>query len=1079
MAVTKNDYSYSPSVNIIRDKGANIKYVNTYNGQRAFEQILHAAPAGTRSFSLVGAYGTGKSTFLWALAEACSGKEEYFQDFDYLLKGYPRFELLDFVGDFSSITEAFALALKCEKSKIIENLSLYADQLNAKKTSLIIRIDEFGKHLEFSAKTNPEEEFYFLQRLAELVNDPKRNLLLITTLHQDFTAYAYQLSERQRNEWQKVKGRFKEITFNEPPEQLLLLAAARLAEISFDINESLLNELLSTIGTAKAFPLTDYFNVSVAKKLAPLEILAGSVLTLALQRYGQNERSLFSFIEGKDYKGLDQFLQNPDANLYSLVHVCDYLLYHYYNQLIAKENPDFRAWRLIRECLEVVEGQFEGVELNEARQLVKLIGLLNLFGKASVEITDEFLNQYARLVLNQQQTKSAIRQLAEKKVIRFREHNNRYILFEGTDVDIEYAIDEAGNIVGNAINVSRLLNEYFKFPVLLAKSYQINIGTPRYFEIKVSDEPINEVAKDEKDGFVNLIFSSVLKEEDIRIHSERSEEAILYVHFRDIIRIREEITQIEKIKQAKRKYNDDKVARQEFDQILNHHQNILRYLVLDKFYTADPRYVSFFFRGQKVDEINNRRTLNRYLSVVAANVYPDTPHFLNEMVNKTKLSTAIIGARKNLLTRLIENNDEENLGFQANQFPPEKTIYQALIKANGFHKEIDGTWQLSDPSQGSFDEVWRSFETFLDNARYAKLSLQEFVDTLLAKPYKLKSGLVDFLLPICLLIRQSDFALFNQNSFIPKLSADVLDLIVKKPSDYALKSFSASGIHLSVFNKYKGLLNQKEEDRPSQKGFIEIIRPFLAFYNDLTPYSQQTKKIPKEAIALRYAISESEDPEKTFFEDFPQALGYSLSELDKDQTKLEVYFNNLRDAIREIRASYQNLLNRYELFVLEEIIGETDIVFNDWKIILQKRFKSIKSYIVPSHLRVFLQRLQSNIDDRDTWLSSLANAVIGKQLEEINDADELTLFFKFRTWVHELDNYVDIQKQVVEDELQQAVRVEITTLDNGVLKQVMKMPKSKEKEIKKIEDRMNKELTDDKNLNIFILTRMLNDLIKE
>ncbi|RZK60452.1 MAG: hypothetical protein EOO91_01415 [Pedobacter sp.] len=1079
MVSIKQDYSFSPSVNIIRDKGKQLKYIATANGQRAFEQIVTLAPVGTRSFSLIGAYGSGKSTFLWALAETANSNKVYFEGFDYLLKGYPKIELLDFVGEFSSITEAFSNALKCDISKVVTSLGEYANRLKKEEVSLIIRIDEFGKYLEFAAKTNPDKEFYFLQQLAELANDQQRNIILITTLHQDFAAYAYQLSDRQRNEWQKVKGRFKEITFNEPSEQLLLLAADRLEEIPFDVDDQLLSNLLNLITEAKAFPLKDYFSLVIAKKLAPIEILAGSVLTLALQRYGQNERSLFSFIEGKDYRGLDQFVKAPDAKLYNLVNVCDYLLYHYYNQLIVKENPDFRAWRLIRENLEVVEGLFDGAELMEARQLIKIIGLLNIFGKASIQIDKAFLVEYCNLVLSQKHIQKVLARLEDKKVIRFREHNQKYILFEGTDVDIEYAIDEAGNIIGNVINVSRLLNEYFKFPILTAKSYQINVGTPRYFEIKISDEPINELAKGERDGFINLIFSTVLTEEEIKQYSKKNTEATLYVFFKNIKRIQEEITLIEKVKQAKLKYNDDKVARHEFDQILNHHQNILRYLVLDRFYTADPAYVSFFFGGDKVGSIINRRTLNSYLSHIAVAVYPSTPHFLNEMVNKTRLSTAIISARKNLLNRLVDNVVVADLGFSSQQFPPEKTIYQSLLKANGFHTEVGGIWQLNDPKQGSFDEVWRNFELFLDNARYVKLSLQEFVDTLLAKPFKLKAGLVDFLLPICLLVRQSDFALFNKNSFIPKLSGDLLDLIIKKPSDYALKSFSATGIHLSVFNKYRGLLNQKEELKPSNKGFIEIIRPFLAFYEDLSPYGQQTKKITKEAIALRYAISESEDPEKTFFEDFPQALGYTLVELDKDQQKLEQYFNKLRATITEIRTSYQNLLARYELFILEEIIGETDISFKDWKALLQKRFKTIKSYIVPSHLKVFLQRLQSNIDDRDTWLSSLAHAIVNKQLEEISDADELTLFFKFRTWVHELDNYADLQKQVTEDQLQQSVRVEITTLDSGVIKQVMTVPKSKEKEIRKVEDRMNKELTDDKNLNIFILTRMLNDLIKE
>ena len=98
----------------------------------------------------------------------------------------------------------------------------------------MIVVDEFGKVLEHAAKNNPEQELYFMQKLAEFVNVPSRQILLLTTLHQNFSSYARGLSEAQRNEWTKVKGRFKEIPFVEPIEQLLFLASQQLQKESID-----------------------------------------------------------------------------------------------------------------------------------------------------------------------------------------------------------------------------------------------------------------------------------------------------------------------------------------------------------------------------------------------------------------------------------------------------------------------------------------------------------------------------------------------------------------------------------------------------------------------------------------------------------------------------------------------------------------------------------------------------------------------------------------------------------------------------------------------------------------------------
>lgn len=97
--------------------------------------------------------------------------------------------------------------------------------LGKRNSLLFIVIDEFGKFLEYASKYNPEKELYFLQQLAEFCNNPKHRIVLLTTVHQSFESYAYSLSPSQKQEWIKVKGRFRELTFNEPVEQLLFLAA--------------------------------------------------------------------------------------------------------------------------------------------------------------------------------------------------------------------------------------------------------------------------------------------------------------------------------------------------------------------------------------------------------------------------------------------------------------------------------------------------------------------------------------------------------------------------------------------------------------------------------------------------------------------------------------------------------------------------------------------------------------------------------------------------------------------------------------------------------------------------------------
>ena len=116
------------------------------------------------------------------------------------------------------------------------------------------------------------KELYFIQQLAEFTNNPDNNIILLTTVHQNFDAYAIHLQSSQRQEWTKVKGRFKEITFNEPVEQLLFLASEHKEEKqSIHKKENTVSELVELLTVSKAFNTNEDYIKAIAKKLYPLD----------------------------------------------------------------------------------------------------------------------------------------------------------------------------------------------------------------------------------------------------------------------------------------------------------------------------------------------------------------------------------------------------------------------------------------------------------------------------------------------------------------------------------------------------------------------------------------------------------------------------------------------------------------------------------------------------------------------------------------------------------------------------------------------------------------------------------------
>ena len=1069
---------FTTSTNIIRDSAREINYIPTPNANRVVNQIANDFKKGIRSFNIIGSYGTGKSSFLWALQQSLQGKKRFF---NFNLLQAPKVEIINFIGEFKSITNEFADYFEVTQNKnqfqnILSEVFNRYHALGKKNPLLILVIDEFGKFLEYASQHSPEKELYFIQQLSEFANNPDHNIILLTTVHQNFDAYAFGLSNAQKQEWTKVKGRFREITFNEPVEQLLFLAAEHLKQSNKDRKtESEIKSALSIAKKSRAFNINADYATEVSAKLFPLELIAANILTLSLQKYGQNERSLFSFLESTDHTGINSFDKRTNP-FYNASCVYDYLTFNFYSYINSRYNPDFAAWAVIKNSLEEVERVFD-TDYAEYAKILKTIGLLNITAAAGSDLGKDFLVRYATTCLGVKNAENLIENLENRKIILYRTYNKRFMLFEGTDLDISSALIEAGNKVSEISDVSTLLNRYYQLPPVMAKSYSYLNGTPRLFEFKISENPISEIPQEEIDGFINLIFNEKLSLNEVKKHSATEDEAIIYGFYQNSKTIKNLLFEIEKTRKVIEENDHDKAAVKELNNILFHQQNLLNHYILNNLYSKKSDLI-WIYKGAEV-KINSKKNFNKLLSQICLEVYPKTPTFKNELVNKNKISSSIHTAKKNYLRALVDSWNKPDLGFPGDKFPPEKTIYLTLLKEQGislYADEINFTTQVSNKS--SFKHLWKYSNDFLNSAKKSKRKISEFSEPLTRKPFKLKQGLIDFWIPSFLFIKRDDFALFSENGYIPYITDEVLELIIKYPEDYEIKTFDIEGVKLDIFNSYRVFLNQNSKQKLDNQTFIETIKPFLTFHKGLSEYSKNTSRLKKETLAIRNAIANSRDPEKSFFEDFPIALGFNIDGLQKSKEKLQNYINKLQDAIRELRTSYDSLLNRFEDFILEEYIGEK-LEFEEYKVKLQSRFKKLKKHLCLPHQKTFIQRLDSQLDDKKAWLSSIAQSVIGKPLETIKDEEEILLYDRFKTVIHELDNLTNISQADTDEEKEDILGIEMSSFVDGINKSLIRLPKSKRHEVNNIENLIKSKLSKDKTLNIAALANILKDLLQK
>ena len=1059
---------YTPSINIAQTAFTPESYIITQNALGVVGNIVDSFNAGVHSFNIIGSYGTGKSNFILALEHGLQKGSKLITNKGQF-NGFARIHFEKIVGDYASLQKVLTEHLFPTEASdnLFENLRRYFQKAARKEQFVVLVIDEFGKLLEYAAKNNPERELYLFQKFTEFINDERRNAILLTTLHQNFNSYARSLTESQRNEWTKVKGRFKEIVFNEPVEQLLYLASKRIEQSQREVINQNFEQIYNLAITSKFASSSIAYDTALS--LYPLDLFAAQALTLSIQRYGQNERTLFSFLEATGQGSLQAFEEKINTT-YSLTDVYDYDIYNFYSYL-SEVNSDSAAWTGIRVGLERVEGLFEGEIAADAIKLIKAIGMLNLFGKAGVQLNKERLSTYAKFALGINNPEAIIELLTQHKIIRYATYKSQYILFEGTDVNIEGELLKAAGIVPRSKDVVEKLIACFNLPTEFANASYFRKGTPRYFKYEISDNPKTHIPQDEIDGYINLIFNENLSLDNLKQYSARVEEAILYAYFKKADQVIDHVWQLDKLAYVQNDVDSkDNVAQKEIKALITHEQNLLNASVLNTLFNFSDDVV-WVYRGEVID-IPSKAIFNKWLSTISDDVYSDTPIYINEMVNKHKPSGAMSTARVNFLAHLLENGAEANLGFEEGKFPPEKTIYLTLLHNTGIHRRIGREYILDIPTDESFMPLWRACEAFLDSSKEKPRKLGELIKILRSRPFKLKQGVIDLWLPAFLIIKKNDYSLYNDAGiYIPTITREVLDIMQKSPAGFSVKAFNVEGVKLDLFNKYREALSLSQDAEFTADSLIETIKPFLLFYKKLNKYAKQTKRLDKTTVKFRAALASAKDPEKTFFDDLPRALGFKDAEIAHNDEVLRRYVELLQKAIRDLRMCYSNLINRLERVLVEEL-GLKSKEYASYKAELEQRYASIKTYLLTERQKTFLTRILAKNTDRVTWYQSLAYVVLDKQLEALMDEEEAYLMDNLVHSFKELLKYVDISnKGLTSDD--NFFRFEMISNDGAATQQIVQLSSAKAKQAKSLEVKIDKLLSGDSDIDAYALLSII------
>jgi hypothetical protein len=358
---------------------------------------------------------------------------------------------------------------------------------------LFLIVDELGKLLEHAALDHAVSDVHLLQAIAESAARAAQPFLVLGVLHQDFTRYAERLSAKDRADWEKVRGRFEDINFEQPADDILrLIALARtqaqtlhhetglggLPRATRESFQALCDEAwklgLGPTGMGKA-ELTD-----LLRTCWPLHPLVSLLLGRVFRKLAQNERSVFAFLQSAEPFGLQDFLgmdQRGPHEFYGAARLYDYLVSSIGEGLYSHWQG--KRWAEIDTALTRRAAA-------DARhvQLIKTIGLIGAMGEwKNLAATADVLEFAVQPQLRAAEVKTALRELKANSVVLFRKHSGSYALWEGSDVDLDAAVRAARNRVAPSASMADRLSRHVAIRPLVARRHSFETGCLRYFDV--------------------------------------------------------------------------------------------------------------------------------------------------------------------------------------------------------------------------------------------------------------------------------------------------------------------------------------------------------------------------------------------------------------------------------------------------------------------------------------------------------------------------------------------------------------------------------------------------------------------
>lgn len=888
---------YARATNLERDLG--LDSVSDYHlvepGLDVIRRLVR--DRGTSAIVITGPYGSGKSTFAVYLdallgpksdlasanararlraVDAALGAalERYLDRIDPRGRGFVR-AIATGRPESVAVTALRALATGVQRHPSVPGrlrrhiLDAHTSGLSAAEVAALYRdvgrhapvgliLDELGVVLD--AALDPiEDGLWLLQDLAESLSGPSSAGFVVGLQHRSLVEQI--AGERGLPAgWRKVQGRFEEVPFVESRDTLLSLIGSVFHRTSDTWLDGAVGRWSAACSaSASKLGLDNYIpgdagEIAAGYPLHPSVLLVLPDLTSA---YGQRERTLLAFLAGNEPESVGQFLEAQPA--IEPLPVVD--LPRVYDFFVGSGNHRLGPPGHISRWAEVERRIREaGVLDPHHARVVRAIALLNLVGRGGPARASSAVLEFAV-----PGAPDALESLLARGLITYRASSDEYRIWEGSDLDLDAAI--AGMV--SALErqpIAELLSTLIPLAPIVAAAHSERFGILRSFDRRYAGAAPR--APVSRDGLILYAVGHASTPE-----TPTSDRPIILLKGTDLDRLRSLAVEAAALGRllADDQLQGDWVARREIGERYGLAVDRL-HGQLEKSFAPSSAHPTLILDGTATELEPD--LLSRLASAASDRAYPAAPQVHNEMFAINELTSQGARARSLLFAAMIQHAEEPELSLEG--WGPERAMYASVLAGSELHDPAARP-PYGPTADSPYRAVWEALRATMYSATDTSVTVEDVLASVESRPYGLRRSLSPVIWLAVMLAEREQLALFERGSFVPQLTAELMDRLVKAPEAFSVRHVAALGARAEFVEVLHARLSPGGESAPT---VTSVVSRLVLALRRLAPYSLRTYTVSPEAQRVRAAVMTAREPDRLLFEAIPLALGVESIEAD-------------------------------------------------------------------------------------------------------------------------------------------------------------------------------------------------------